>query len=190
MSADLFDHLPEEVKRYIALMRLLGAQEEAHALTAEQVNKLVGADRELHDRYRAFVRDGQWPSDVAPLRVAWVVAEIQSRIARHHPHLAEETRRITGRSDPPADGVRRYLDLLAFLETKEHAGQLTAADVRSLVALDPHLHEQYRLMTTEGATVSIANVRANVTAEAIERQLALSHPDLAREFEQSTSRRR
>ena len=48
---------------------------------------------------------------------------------------------------------------------KEHEGQLSAADVQSLVVLDPHLHEQYVLMTTEDATGSIPNVRANVTAE-------------------------
>jgi hypothetical protein len=180
------DQQSEDVKRYISLVDFLIGQQALGSITAEEVAGLLAVDSGLYHKYLTSTRDG--PIETTPLRAAHAVAEIQIRLTKRHPELAPEASRLVGSPNSSVDGVMRYFELVVFLEKKVRADLLTREDYQSLMAIDPKLHREYLDMTTHGATIDIGNARANVTAAAIENQMAIRHPDLAREFDLSTAK--
>jgi hypothetical protein len=186
MPDEQFESLSEEAKQYVKLVRFLSDQEATGALSAEEVAKQLTVDSELYRHYLAINNGIQ--KEFPPLRAAYAVAKILHDLSKAHPEAALRASHITGQPLRPGDGVIRYLKLVTFLEQKEQSGQLSKESCRALLQIDPDLRADFAKWR-RGDAVEITNIRANVGAGVIERQMAILYPKLAREFASSSGQR-
>ena len=190
MTVEGIGHISEEARRYTALVEFVIAQEASGRITTAEFSRLMAADGDLYRNHLA-ARDGIPPvtDALSPLRYAQAAAAIQDRLARKNPDLADAAALATGRPSPAADGVRRYITIVGFLEDQERAGRLTVAAREALVGVDPRLYQAYTAARTGQGAVHLQNTHAALAADGIRHRLAVRHPDLARAFDLVTGDR-